>query len=233
MRIQIVEDDSVLSDGIRMALSEPEVEFIQCTNIRQARSAFAEEQPDLLILDINLPDGSGYDYLRWLRERSELPVLILTANDMEIDEVMGLSLGADDYMTKPFHIAVLRARMQVLARRIGKMERMNRREGFLEDGFSFQFEKMEYQKNGKELSLSVNEQKLLRILIENQGHVLTRSLLFERLWNDGNEFVDANALSVTINRLRSKLESKRDGVSYIQTVYGQGYMWKKKVEADV
>ena len=94
MRIQIVEDDRALSEGIAMALKEPGTEFVQSVSVRAAREVFEEQKPGLIILDINLPDGSGYDYLRWVRERSQVPVLILTANDMEMDEVMGLTLGA-------------------------------------------------------------------------------------------------------------------------------------------
>lgn len=116
MLIQIVEDDRALSDGIRLSLREPGLAFIQSANIRQAKKTFEEEKPELIILDVNLPDGSGYEYLEWIRERSSLPILMLTANDMEMDEVKGLALGADDYMTKPFSIAVLRARVQVLSR---------------------------------------------------------------------------------------------------------------------
>ena len=117
MRVQIVEDDRALSEGIAIALAEPGIEFVQSISVRTAREAFENRKPELLILDINLPDGSGYEYLRWVRERSQIPVLILTANDMEIDEIKGLTLGADDYMTKPFSLAVLRARIKALVRR--------------------------------------------------------------------------------------------------------------------
>lgn len=114
MLIQIVEDDRALSDGIVLALGEQGTEFIQCTGVKGAKQVYGEKRPELIILDINLPDGSGYDYLKWVRSQADTPVLMLTANDMEMDEVMGLSLGADDYMTKPFSLAVLRARIQVL-----------------------------------------------------------------------------------------------------------------------
>ena len=104
MLIQIVEDDRALSDGIVLALGEQGTEFVQCTGVKSAEKVYREQSPDLIILDINLPDGSGYDYLKWVRSRADTPVLMLTANDMEMDEVMGLSLGADDYMTKPFFV---------------------------------------------------------------------------------------------------------------------------------
>ena len=229
MLIQIVEDDRALSDGVKIALQEPEMAFSQSGNVRQAKEAFERQLPDLIILDINLPDGSGYDYLKWVRERSSLPVLILTANDMEMDEVTGLTLGADDYMTKPFRLAVLRARIQVLRRRIEKTEAVKQhQEIYREDGFRFHFDTMKYFRDNQEIFLSVNEQKLLRLLVLNKGNLLTRNYLMDRLWSDSGEYVDENALSVTVNRLRSKLERKKEGATYIQTIYGQGYMWKKQ-----
>lgn len=221
MLIQIVEDDRALSDGVRLALREPELTFIQNTNIRQAKQTFEQEKPELMILDVNLPDGSGYEYLEWVRARSEIPVLMLTANDMEIDEVTGLSLGADDYMTKPFSIAVLRARIQALRRRLGEKNK----NAYAGDGFSFDFEKLKFFANGQEIFLSVNEQRLLRLLVDNPGRILTREVLVDRIWGDG-EYVDENALSVTVRRLRAKLEDEETHGSCIQTVYGQGYMWK-------
>lgn len=221
MLIQIVEDDRALSDGVRLALREPELTFIQNTNIRQAKQTFEQEKPELMILDVNLPDGSGYEYLEWVRARSGIPVLMLTANDMEIDEVTGLSLGADDYMTKPFSIAVLRARIQALRRRLGE----NNKNAYAGDGFSFDFEKLKFFANGQEIFLGVNEQRLLRLLVDNPGRILTREVLVDRIWGDG-EYVDENALSVTVRRLRAKLEDEGTHGSCIQTVYGQGYMWK-------
>lgn len=223
MIIQIVEDDRALSDGIVLALKEPDLEFIQDAAVREAKESFGEKYPELIILDVNLPDGSGYDYLKWVRERSQIPVLVLTANDMEMDEVMGLTLGADDYMAKPFSLAVLRARIQALMRR----GRSHSSYVYEEDGLFFDFGSLVFTREGQPLSLSVNEQKLLRLFVENRGRVLTRNILIDRLWSDGGKYVDENALSVTVNRLRSKLEDKRDDISYIKTIYGQGYMWKK------
>ncbi len=222
--IQIVEDDRALGEGIVLALKEPGMEFVCHGSVKEALAAFERVLPELIILDVNLPDGSGYDFLKEVRKRSQVPVLILTANDMEMDEVTGLTLGADDYMTKPFSLAVLRARIQALLRR-GKAKGT----ALYEEGeFRFDFDSLVFTRKGREVALSVNEQRLLRLLIENRGRVLTRGLLTDRLWSDGGDYVDENALSVTVKRLRSKLEDKRDGVSYIQTVYGQGYMWKRE-----
>lgn len=197
--------------------------FLQSGSVEAAKKDFERETPGLIILDVNLPDGSGYDYLKWVRARSYIPALVLTANDMEMDEVMGLTLGADDYMTKPFSLAVLRARIQALLRR-GRQPG----DSYEEDGFHFDFENLIFTKDGRELTLSVNEQRLLKLLVANRGRLLTRGVLMDRLWSCGGEYVDENALSVTVNRLRSKLEEKRSGISYIQTVYGQGYLWRRE-----
>lgn len=226
MRIQIVEDDRVLSEGIAMALKEPELEFIQSFSVKQAKEAFQKGEINLIVLDVNLPDGTGYDYLEWLRGFSEVPVLMLTANDMEMDEVMSLNRGADDFMTKPFSLAVLRARIQNLLRRKAKLVSREYRE----DDFVFDFTRLVFSKGTEKLILSLNEQKLLRLFLENKGQLLTREQLIDRLWSDGGEFVDENALSVTISRLRGKLENKDDEISYIHTIYGQGYMWKKEIK---
>ncbi|MDD3369512.1 MAG: response regulator transcription factor [Lachnospiraceae bacterium] len=224
MNIQIVEDDRTLSEGIRMALQESANVFIQNDSIKSAmEAALGEISIDLVILDLNLPDGNGYAYLKWLREQFSMPVLILTANDLEIDEVTGLSLGADDYMTKPFSIAVLRARVHALLRRTGGQET----KVYQEDGFFFDFAHLVFKKDNRTLSLSVNEQKLLQLLVANKGSIMTRNLLLERLWQGESDYADENALSVTMNRLRGKLEERTDNITFIQTVYGQGYVWKK------
>lgn len=222
--IQIVEDDRALGEGIALVLGGQGMEFVQCGNLAAAREAFEEAVPELIILDVNLPDGSGYEYLKWAKSRVQVPVLVLTANDMEMDEVTGLTLGADDYMTKPFSLAVLRARIQALLRRGRGQEKCFYKEGELR----LDFDALIFTKSGREILLSVNEQRLLKLLVENRGRVMTRGVLVERLWSDGGEYVDENALSVTVNRLRGKIEDKKDGYSYIQTVYGQGYMWRRE-----
>lgn len=232
VKIQVVEDDRALREGICLTLQETSLEFIQSGSVEKARIDYEREKPDIIILDVNLPDGSGYEYLREVKKRGDSLVLILTANDMETDEVMSLTLGADDYMSKPFSLAVLRARIiRFLDRLEKKEERQNPRRRsavYEEDDFRFDFDRMEFTKQGEEIALSVNEQKLLRLFMENRGNLLTRNVLVDRLWSDGGEYVDENALSVTVNRLRGKLEEKKSGKTYIQTIYGQGYQWKPR-----
>ena len=215
--ILIVEDDPALSQGIRLALGQEGRQFVQAGTIGQAERELAERTFDLLILDLNLPDGNGLDLLSRLRDRSALPVLILTANDLEMDQVTGLELGADDYVTKPFSLAVLRARVNSLLRRSRPAPAALELPPFL-----FDFDAMVFARDGVPLELSKTEQRLLRLLVEHRGQTLTREQLLDRVW-DGGEFVDANALSVAVKRLRDKLTD-----APIKTVYGLGYTWEEK-----
>ena len=215
--ITIIEDNMALNNGIALALKNAGYTFRQLHKLGDFNEA---EHTDLIILDINLPDGNGFDFLKKLRETSSVPVVILTANDLETDEVMGLELGADDYMTKPFSLMVLRARIdKVLGRNDKSSERVYRDEGYV-----FDFEAMEFSQHGMSVELSKTEQKLLRILVANKNRTLTREQLVDRIWTFGAEYVDENALSVTVNRLRKKL----DASERIQTVYGIGYVWRNR-----
>lgn len=213
--ITIIEDDIALNNGIVLALKGLGYAFRQHYTIGE----FQQSEPtDLIILDINLPDGNGFDFLKKVRQSSNVPVIILTANDLETDEVMGLELGADDYVTKPFSLMVLRARIDKVLKKSYNVGNNI----YTDEIFSFDFDKMEFSESGISVELSKTEQKLLRILIEHKNQTLTREFLVDRIWTDGADFVDENALSVTINRLRKKLNA----VDYIQTVYGIGYVWR-------
>ena len=216
-RITIIEDDAALNNGIALALKNDEYSFRQLYRLSDYNSA---EPCDLIILDINLPDGNGFDFLKKLRKTSDIPVIILTANDLETDEVTGLKLGADDYITKPFSLMVLRARIDKVLRKTRTSS-----SGKYSDGiYSFGFETMTFSVNGSAVELSKTEQKLLRLLVCNKGQTLSREFLVDRIWTDGAEYVDENALSVTVNRLRKKLNA----ADTIQTVYGIGYVWRVK-----
>ena len=200
-----------------MALETPDCTVTHCGTRRQATDILQNMVFDLLILDINLPDGSGLELLRALRQNGDLtPAILLTANDLELDEVTGLEAGADDYITKPFSLAVLRARVNARLRRSApaNQDRVEL------SGFIFDFSRLEYSKDGGLIDLSRTEQRLLRLLVENRGRTLPRELLLEKVW-DGGEFVDENALSVAVRRLRAKL-----GDAPIKTVYGVGYTWE-------
>ncbi|MDE6880817.1 MAG: response regulator transcription factor [Oscillospiraceae bacterium] len=221
-RILLLEDDAALGQGIRFALENDSIQVKLCTALSQAQSILPGKDFDLLILDVNLPDGSGLDLLRDVRRRrSGVPVILLTANDLETDIVVGLESGADDYITKPFSLAVLRARVNAQLRRGTPVQT-----GAVElEGFSFDFTWMEFRKNGQIIELSKTEQRLLRVLTENRGRVLSRETLLERVWPGGGEYVEENALSVTVKRLRDKLEDTPSKPRFLKTVYGIGYTW--------
>jgi len=224
MKILIVEDDKTLNDGIAMTLGSYEV--VQAYSIAQA-GQFLDDSLDLAVLDINLPDGSGLDLCRRIKEKCSTSVIFLTANDMEIDVVAGLESGASDYITKPFSLAILRARVAAVLR---DREDRKQEESCWENGaqhyadgkFAFDFEQMIFCVDGEKKELSKTEQKLLRLLVCNVGQTLRRESLLARIWPDGTEFVDPNALSVTMRRLREKLP----GIP-VRTVYGIGYVWEE------
>ena len=173
-RILLVEDDEALCTGIALALGTPEVRLTACRTLAAARAALAGQSFELLILDVNLPDGSVLDLMRGLRPRDPVPVLLLTANDLEVDIVNGLEAGADDYVTKPFSLAVLRARVAALLRR----GRARPAPVYRQDGLVFDFAAPAFWRAGEPLTLSPTEQRLLRLLVENRGCTLQDTLWF-------------------------------------------------------
>ena len=230
--ILIIEDDKGLNAGIAIGLGNGNYHFTGCSTLAEARSAVRDSRFDLLILDLNLPDGNGYDFLREYRRQSDTPVLILTANDLEVNEVMGFELGANDYVTKPFSLAVLRARIENLlkisagSRKITGSHTGPSAPVFYQDSsLLLDPAHQRFEKDGRALSLSKTEQRLLLTLLENRGNTVPRDRLIETVW-DGTEYVDENALSVAVSRLRSKLEDTPSHPVHIRNVYGIGYVWK-------
>lgn len=219
--ILLIEDDFSLSNGVKLALQK-DYHVIQCFNLQEARRIDSLTVA-LVILDINLPDGNGLEYLKEIRKKGSTPVILLTANDLETDIVTGLELGADDYITKPFSLAVLRARVNARLRSIGQKETTD----YESKRYVFHFKEMTYYVLGVQVELSKTEQKLLRMLVENKGITLERGMLIDRVWTDGAEYVDENALSVAIKRLRDKLEEVPAKPQHIKTVYGIGYRWEE------
>lgn len=222
--ILLIEDDLALSNGISMALCNDQANLLQCYTLQHARDYLISNCVQLVILDINLPDGNGLDLLKEIRKSQAIPIILLTANDMETDIVTGLEMGADDYITKPFSLAVLRARVNTQLRK----QTPTNANHFEQDDFIFDFDKMEFFKGGVQTELSKTEQKLLRILVKNKGITIERAALVDHIWTDGAEYVDENALSVTIKRLRDKLEYNPTKPQCIKTVYGIGYTWVVK-----
>ena len=175
--------------------------MLRAGTLAEAEKILAQERFSLLILDTNLPDCSDLELLKQLRQRGDsVPVILLTANDLEVDIVTGLELGADDYITKPFSLAVLRARVNTQLRRGGD----SRPERLELGGFLFDFGRMSFTKKGVPVELSKREQQLLRLLVENRGQTLTRAASVDRIWTDGAEYVGENALSATVKQLRQE-----------------------------
>lgn len=222
-QVIIVEDDRNLNQGLCLALKDRDLQIVPCFDLKSAREQLADGAAELILLDINLSDGSGLELLHEIKTGGEpIPVILLTANDTEMDVVMGLEHGADDYITKPFSLAILRARVKAQLRR--DLTRVSKTSVIDIDSYRFDFEHMAFYKADTPVELSKTEQKLLRLLVENRGTTLTRTVLLDRIWTDGADYVDENALSVTVKRLRDKL----DATQYIKTVYGLGYVWVVK-----
>lgn len=228
-QILIIEDDMTLNNGITIALKSPEYSFIQVDTLEKAKKYLEKEEVNLILLDINLPDGTGLEFLKKVKDSKETPVILITANDLELDIVTGLELGAEDYITKPFSLMVLRARVHAQIRRMQKNKKIGV-ETYQINDMRFDFEKMVFEKRNQIIELSKTEQKLLRFLIENKGITLTRAKLVDKIWTNGAQYVDENALSVAIKRLRNKLEDNPSSPVYIKTVYGLGYTWVETEE---
>lgn len=223
MKILILEDDIELATGIEISLQDSELQFAKCQTIGEAKKHIEKCKYDLLIFDVNLPDGSGFELCQNVRKTSKVPILLLTARDMEIDIVRGLECGADDYITKPFSTMILRARIRALLRRtINEPSK----DDYDSKNFHFRFSTMEFQKDGLPIELSRTEQRILYILVFNERQIITRERLLDWVWPDGTEYVEDNALSVGIRRLRDKLEENPSKPTHIKTIYGKGYLWE-------
>lgn len=220
-RILLVEDDDALAHGIALALNADEREMVIAESAASARQKRAEGAFQLVILDINLPDASGLELLRqWRAAGDAVPVILLTANDLEMDEVIGLEAGANDYITKPFSLAVLRARVAVQLRN----QPASPAQVVALGPFRFDFARMVFLRGEDEVTLSKTEQKLLHVLVDNRGHAVRRETLIDRVWGD-TAYVEENALSVTVKRLRAKLEDDPAHPVWLRTIYGIGYLW--------
>ena len=223
-QILIVEDDTTLNQGLCKALADENRKTVSCENIADAKAQLALGTVSLVLLDINLPDGNGLDFLQEIKaEHASLPVILVSANDTDADIVAGLEQGADDYITKPFSLSVLRARVNTQLRKVAPE---TSREVYEDDSYRLDFHAMQFAYQGTLVELSKTEQKLLRILVENAGRVVKREQLIDAIWTDGAEYVDENALSVAVKRIRDKL----DASECIKTVYGLGYRWERAHE---
>ena len=222
--ILICDDEKDIVNALKIYLYDSNYTLFEAYNGKEALGIIRNNEIHLVLMDIMMPEMDGIEAMVKIREISNVPVILLTAKSEDSDKILGLTVGADDYITKPFSLAVLRARVNAQLRRS-----ISAKPSCTEiDGFQFDFDRMEFRKDGQLVELSKTEQKLLRILVENRGQTLSRTTLVDWIWTDGAEYVDENALSVTVKRLRDKLEDTPSSPKYLKTVYGIGYTWSVK-----
>ena len=222
-RFFLLEDDLSLINGLSFALRKQGYETDVARTLREADALWRDGVYDLAILDVALPDGSGFDLCRKIRRTSKVPILFLTAADEETDMIMGLDIGGDDYITKPFKLAVFLSRINALLRR---SENFNGEVTELTSGqIKLQLLKGEAYKGGEPLDLTASEYKLLRLFMENPGQVLSPEQILGRLWDCSENYIDNNSLTVYIRRLRTKVEDDPGKPKRIVTVRGMGYKW--------
>ena len=221
MRLLVVEDDRLLNNTLCYNLSVSGYAVDSAMTMAEAVRFFETQDYDLIVLDVNLPDGSGFDFCKQIKERRpDTAVIFLTANDMESDMLKGFELGADDYVTKPFPISVFRKKVSVL---LGRIQKQTGGDRYTNGTLSINFSELTAELSGSPITFTPLEYRLLKVLVRNPKIVLTRQVLLEKLWDVDENFVDEHTLTVTISRIRSKIEV--DGLQYIKTVYGMGYMW--------
>lgn len=222
-RIFFVEDDLGLISGLSFAMKKQGYEIDIARTSLEAQRLWMNAKYDLVILDVSLPDGSGYDLCREIRKTSKVPIMFLTAADEETDIIMGLDLGGDDYITKPFKLAVFLSRVNALLRR---SDNFNRADTELKsNGIKVQLLKQEVSKNEELLDLTANEYKLLCLFMENPDIVLSPEQILSRLWDCDENYIDSNTLTVYIRRLRTKIEDDPGKPEKIVTVRRMGYKW--------
>lgn len=222
MKILLVEDDMTLAMGIEYSLKNEGFEVSHANTLAKARQAHQDLDIDMILLDVTLPDGSGYELCREVRKDSDVPIIFLTACDEEVNIVLGLDMGADDYLTKPVRVRELIARINAVARRKKKEDSTTDKITF-RDLTIFPL-KYEVYKEAEKITLTSVEYKLLLLLFENKGNVLTRMQLLQKLWDVEGNFIEEKTLTVYIKRLREKLGEDKDK-PYIETVRGIGYKW--------
>jgi len=221
IHVLVVEDDTTIASGLAYSLEQEQFAVTLAGTVKEAKAILAEQSLSLCLLDISLPDGSGYEVCKVIKARGDIPVIFLTACDDEVNVVMGLDMGADDYITKPFRIRELISRINSVLRRYHQSE--TKANVYYVGDISVKTNEAKVYRGNQEIFLTALEYRLLLIFIKNQGQVLSRNQLLEWIWDVSGDFVNDNTLTVYIKRLREKLEDSKDSESMIQTVRGLGY----------
>lgn len=217
--ILVVEDDYDLNQAICYSLKKAGYGAYGVAFMEKGKQIFMEKQIDMVLLDVNLPDGEGFSFCQWVKNKKEVPVLYLTARDMEEDVLTGYESGAEDYVTKPFSMKILLRKIEVILKRTVPIKRLT----FADEHLYIDLDNARVMVRGQDCPVTPTECRLLRQFLMNQGQLLTYDLLLDRLWDSGGQFVDKHALAVNVNRLRGKIEDKDH--RYISNVYGMGYQW--------
>ena len=226
-KILLVEDDSVLAFSIEYTLKNEGFDVITVTSLAEARKVYLIQDLDLILLDIKLPDGNGYEFCREIRKLSKLPIIFLTACDEEVNIVTGLDMGADDYITKPFRIKELISRIRAVLRR--NSDPIQKGDVLSSGDISLNVLKGKVIKNGKDIIITALEYRLLLAFMKNPEQILSRASILQELWDVDGDFIDDSSLSVYIRRLREKIEDAAGEPTYIVTNRGSGYSWNCKV----
>lgn len=220
-KILILEDDENLSRGIAFTFEKDGYDAVSSGSIKEGKRLLEQHKIDLIILDLGLPDGNGMDLCKEIRTYSKIPIIMLTACDLETDEVFGLLAGADDYITKPFSLSILRARVEALLRRTEAENRYIIHSG----KYRLDTNLCKLFREDEEIPISATEYRLLYFLMTNAGQVLSKEQILSTLWDNEGNFVDENTLPVNISRLRAKLEEDPKNPQIIKTIHGIGYIW--------
>ena len=221
--ILLIEDDENLSRGIAFTFERSGYHVVSANSVMEGKRLLEQAGADLIILDLGLPDGNGMDLCKEIRTYSQIPIIMLTACDLETDEVQGLMSGADDYITKPFSLSVLRARVEAVFRRIETNNNY-----IIQSGrFRLDANLCKFYRADEEIPISTTEFRLLNYFMSNTGQVLTKERILA-LWDIQGNFVDENTLSVNISRLRAKIENDPKNPKTIKTIHGMGYVWVKE-----
>ncbi|MGL5755177.1 MAG: response regulator transcription factor [Paraclostridium sp.] len=223
--ILLIEDDKSLNRGISFKLKKEGYKVHTAFNIKQAKKLFIENKIDLIISDIGLPDGDGFEFCEYIRTISNVHIIMLTALDQEVDIVTGYDVGADDYITKPFSLIILISKINAIMKRIGNIESENL---ISCSDLSFNYVDSKITKGGNETVLSKTEGKLLKYLMENSCQIVTKEQLIEALWDIDGNFVDENTVAVNIRRLRQKVEENPSEPEFIKNIRGLGYTFEKR-----
>ena len=226
-RILLLEDDLSLISGLSFALKKQGFEIENARTIKEAGEYWRKGRYNLLILDVSLPDGCGFEFCKMVRKESEVPIIFLTASDEEMNIIMGLDIGGDDYITKPFKLGVLVSRVNALLRRT-KSIRKNDAE-LVSNGIKINLLQTVVYKNGEQIELTAGEYKLLCLFMQNPNIVLTKDQILQRLWDCDADYIDSSTLTVYIRRLRMKVENNPSEPEMILTVRGMGYKWNENI----